>query len=428
MSSSTARQLRRGFSENLRFALLAVRAHKLRASLTVLGIVVGVATVIAMVSIVTGFNNNMVRNFQSFGATVVTFQKYEMRFGGGGLPEGEVRRKELTIEDAIALKEAVPEMRAVSPARYLWNNTDYHARFRNLEAQSPRVWGVTPDYPIAHNRAVAEGRFLTETDVSHSANVVVLGSEIRDKLFPREDAIEKTIKLGPVQYLVVGVLEKKGKMFNDSQDNYVLMPITTFDQRFPWVKFGVEDGDALRIAAVPYRPDQMETIIDKGRALLRVRRRVAFNKPDDFAIVTPDKLIESFQGITSGVTLAMVFVAFVSLLIGGVGVMNIMLVSVTERTREIGVRKAVGAHRRDIVLQFLTEATTLSLLGGAIGVAVGIAIPALVKKAFDALPAETPLWSVFVGLLVSLSVGIFFGLYPAVKASRLDPIESLRYE
>jgi putative ABC transport system permease protein len=162
--------------------------------------------------------------------------------------------------------------------------------------------------------------------------------------------------------------------------------------------------------------------------LLRARRHVPFDKPNDFAIFTPDKLIESFQGITRGVTLAMVFIAFISLLIGGVGVMNIMLVSVTERTREIGVRKAVGAYRRDIVLQFLTEATTLSLIGGAIGVFVGVAVPAVVKKVFEALPAETPLWSIIVGLLVSLSVGIFFGLYPAVKASRLDPIEALRYE
>ena len=153
-----------------------------------------------------------------------------------------------------------------------------------------------------------------------------------------------------------------------------------------------------------------------------------FDKPNDFAIFTPDKMIESFQGITRGITLAMVFIAFISLLIGGVGVMNIMLVSVTERTREIGVRKAVGAFRRDIILQFLTEATTLSILGGAIGVVVGVAVPAVVKRAFAALPAETPLWAVLVGLLVSMSVGIFFGLYPAVKASRLDPIEALRYE
>jgi putative ABC transport system permease protein len=422
------RALRRGFGENVRFALLAVRTHKLRTSLTVLGIVVGVATVIAMVSIVTGFNNNMVRNFQSFGASLVLFQKYEPRFGPGGpTPEGEMRRKELTLEDAAALRE-IPEMRAVSPQRYLWNNSDYHLKHRDLEARSPRVFGVMEEYPTATNRVVSLGRFLTPTEIDHGTDVMVIGEDIREKLFPREDPVGKKVTLGHDSYIVVGVFEKKGKMFGDSQDNFVVVPITTFDKRFPFVKAGASDGDALRIATVPYTPEQVPIIIEKARTILRTRRHVRFDKPDDFGIVTPDKMIESFQGITRGITLAMVFIAFVSLLIGGVGVMNIMLVSVTERTREIGVRKAVGAFRRDIVLQFLTEATTLSLLGGAIGVVVGIAVPAAVKKAFDALPAETPVWAIVVGLVVSMSVGIFFGLYPAVKASRLDPIEALRYE
>jgi putative ABC transport system permease protein len=426
--SSFFRHLQRGFGENLRFALLAVRAHKLRATLTVLGIVVGVATVIAMVSIVTGFNNNMVRNFQSFGATLVLFQKYEPRFGPGGpRPEGEFRRKDLTLEDAEALR-AIPEMRAVSPQRYLWDNSDYHLKHRDAEARSPRVFGVMEEYATATNRNISEGRFINASDVQYASDVIILGDEIRDKLFPREDPLDKKVTLGHDSYRVIGVFEKRGKMFGESQDNFVTIPITTFDRRFPWIKVGGSEGDALRIATVPYRPDQVPDLIEKARAILRARRHVPFNKPDDFGIVTPDKMIESFQGITRGITLAMVFIAFVSLLIGGVGVMNIMLVSVTERTREIGVRKAVGAFRRDIVMQFLTEATTLSLLGGAIGVVVGIAIPAGVKKAFDALPAETPLWAIIVGLMVSVSVGIFFGLYPAVKASRLDPIEALRYE
>jgi putative ABC transport system permease protein len=417
--------LRRGFGENVRFALLAVRTHKLRAALTVLGIVVGVATVIAMVSIVTGFNNSMIRNFQSFGATLVQFQKYEARFGPGHRDESERRRKDLTYEDAVALKASVPEMRAVSPERYLWN-TDVHLRYRDNETTTPVVLGATPDYSIANNHFVGYGRFVTESDLEHSAPVMVIGEDVRKALFPTEDPLNKTVTLNGTSYAVIGVFEIKGKMMGHSNDNFVLLTFTSFDHQFPFIR--TSGGDTIHIATVPYRPDQVQTIIDKGRAVLRTRRHVPFNKPDDFALYTPDKLIESFKGITQGITLAMVFIAMISLLIGGVGVMNIMLVSVTERTKEIGVRKAVGAFRRDIVLQFLTEATTLSILGGVIGVVLGIAIPAIVKSMFDALPAETPLWAVLVGLLVSMSVGVFFGLYPAVKASRLDPIEALRYE
>jgi len=423
--SSLLRHLRRGFGENVRFALIAVRSHKLRAFLTVLGIVVGVATVIAMVSIVTGFNNNMVRNFQSFGATLVQFQKYEARFGPGHRDPSERRRKDLTYEDAVALKQSIPEMRAVSPERYLWN-VEISVKYRDNETTTPMVAGIAPDYSVANNHYIGYGRFITESDFQHTANVAVIGEDVREILFSHEEPLNKIVNFNGEEFVVIGVLEKKGRVMGRSNDNFFLIPFTTFDRKFPQIKNS--GGDTIHIATVPYTPAQVPIIIEKGRALLRARRHVPFDKPDDFAIYTPDKLIESFQGITNGVTLAMIFVAFISLLIGGVGVMNIMLVSVTERTREIGVRKAVGAYRRDIVLQFLTEATTLSLLGGAIGVLVGIAIPAGVKRAFEALPAETPFWAVGVGLAVSMSVGIFFGLYPAVKASRLDPIEALRYE
>ena len=417
--------LRRGFGENFRFAFLAVRAHKLRAALTVLGIVVGVSTVIAMVSIVTGFKNNMIRSFQSFGATLVQFQKYEQRFGPHGPPEAELRRKDLLLEDAIALKASIPEMRAVSPERYL-RDTDIHVKYRDAETTTPVVAGVGPDYPVANNHFVAYGRFITEADFEHATMVAVIGEDVRTVLFPREEPIGKAIDFNGMQYTVIGVLEKKGRMFGGSNDNFLLIPFTAFDRQFPFIKNS--HADTIHIATVPYTPEQVPIILEKGRELLRVRRHVPFDKPDDFAIFTPDRMIESFQSITNGVMLAMVFIAGVSLLIGGVGVMNIMLVSVTERTREIGLRKAVGAFRRDIVLQFLTEATTLSLLGGAIGVVLGIAVPAAIKRAFEALPAETPIWAIVVGLGVSISVGIFFGLYPAVKASRLDPIEALRYE
>ena len=423
--SGLVTHLRRGFGENVRFALLAVRAHKLRASLTVLGIVVGVATVIAMVSIVTGFNNNMIRNFQSFGATLVQFQKYEMRFGHDRRPETERLRKDLTYEDAVALKAMIPEMRAVSPERYLWNS-DIRVRYRDSETTTPTVAGVTADYPLANNHYADVGRFITETDFEHAAEVAVIGDDVRRALFAREDPLGKAIELNGRKYAVIGILEKKPGFMGGSNNNFVLITFSAFDRQFPFIKNS--HGDTIHIATVPYTPEQVPIIIEKGRELLRTRRHVRFDQPDDFALFLPDKLIESFQGITNGITGAMVFIASIALLIGGVGVMNIMLVSVTERTREIGVRKAVGAYRRDIILQFLTEATTLSLLGGAIGVVLGIAVPSAVKRVFEALPAETPVWAVLVGLLVSVSVGIFFGLYPAVKASRLDPIEALRYE
>jgi len=423
--SSLLSHLRRGLGENFRFAFLAVRAHKLRAVLTVLGIVVGVSTVIAMVSIVTGFKNNMIRSFQSFGATLVQFQKYEQRFGPHGPPEAELRRKDLLLEDALALKASIPEMRAVSPERYLWD-TDIHVKYRDAETTTPVVAGVGPDYPIANNHFVSYGRFITEADFEHATAVAVIGEDVRSVLFPREDPLGKPIDFNGMQYTVIGVLEKKGRMFGGSNDNFLLIPFTAFDRQFPFIKNS--HRDTIHIATVPYTPEQVPIILEKGREILRARRHVPFDKPDDFAIFTPDRMIENFKAITNGVMLAMVFIAGVSLLIGGVGVMNIMLVSVTERTREIGLRKAVGAFRRDIVLQFLTEATTLSLLGGAIGVVLGIAVPAAIKRVFEALPAETPIWAIVVGLGVSISVGIFFGLYPAVKASRLDPIEALRYE
>ena len=411
--------------ENVRFATTAIASHKLRSGLTILGIVIGVTTVIAMVSIIEGFNNNIIENFQSFGATLVQFQKNDPQFGPGERDESQRQRKNLTYEDALALKELAPSMLAVSPERYTFagDGPDIDVFFGGEQAAPDALIGTTNDYPVANNKGVGEGRFITESDVRRSAPVTVLGHSIAETLFPQRDPIGRVVTIAGRKYSVIGVMEKQGATMFESTDSHVYLPLTTFDSHFPDIK----RTRGVNIATVPRDPEKVDQIIEEGTAILRVRRKVPFNKPNDFGIMTPDKLIGNFKAITGGITLAMIFISSIALMVGGVGVMNIMLVSVTERTREIGIRKAIGAVRRDIVQQFLTEAMTLSAIGGIIGVLLGLSIAAIVRTV-SPLPTTTPIWSIVVGLVVSISIGLFFGIYPAYKAAKLDPVEALRYE
>jgi putative ABC transport system permease protein len=425
MSEHILDALRRTLGENLRFASIALRAHKLRAFLTIVGIVIGVWTVIAMVALVTGFNRSTMDAFSSFGTTLVQFQKFEPRFFGGGHrpPEEERNRKDLTIEDAEAIARLAPSIAAVSPERYLWGGSK--VKGNGKEANSPTVTGGNQNYLVCNNWTMQDGRNITDVDVQHGTDVAVVGADVVKSLFEGKDPLGQPITINGRRVLIIGVLEKKGAQMGDSPDNIIIIPITTFDVFFPQIRNS--RGDTLHIATIPKSPELIPAAIEEGTNILRARRKVPFDKPNDFAIFTAEKMITQMTAVTNAISGVMVFIAAIALLVGGVGVMNIMLVSVTERTKEIGLRKSVGALRQDITLQFLTEAMTLTGLGGAIGVALGL-LTALVVGAVSPLKTATPLWSVLLGLGVSLSIGLFFGLYPALKAARLDPIEALRWE
>jgi putative ABC transport system permease protein len=394
--------------ENVSFALLAMREQKLRSFLTLLGIMAGVATVIMMVSFVVGFNNQVVASFTQFGTYLVQFQKYEPRFGGGRTPEDQRNRRDLTIEDALALKRLSKLVAAVSQERYLFGG-NFQVRAGREEANGPVILGTNPDYTVANTHFVDDGRFITEPDLNHRARVAVIGSDVANALFPHRDPVDQRITINNVAYQVIGIFEHKGGMFG-SNNNFVAIPITTFDEQFPQVKNG--GGDTIHIATVPKRPEDVQALIEEETNILRARRGLRPDQENDFALFTSQAQLENFQQITGGVAVAMLVIAGIALLVGGVGVMNIMLVNVTQRTREIGVRKALGATRRDIATQFLVEAVTLTGFGGALGIGAGLGAALLARVVFD-FQAAAPVWAIVLGFGVSTGVGSVFGLWPA---------------
>jgi putative ABC transport system permease protein len=398
-------------------ALSSLWSNKLRTFLTLLGIIIGVLTIIAVVSIIQGLNNYVYTKMAFFGANDFSVTKFSL--GARSIQEfrEQLKRKNITLEDMRLLRRQCKSCELVGGTA----STSWSVKYGSQSLKDVTVRGITHvDHLIGNVQELESGRHLLQDDEEHSRNVCVIGTDVKENLFPQTDPIGKRIKVGQLNFLVVGLGKKKGKILGMTQDNYVNIPITTF-QKF----YGSRRSIDINIHTSSQ--EQMEKAQEEVRTILRSKRHLSFGQPDDFSFQTSETFIQIYKTATSGIYFAMIAIASIALVVGGIVVMNIMLVAVTERTKEIGIRMAVGARRKDILFQFLIEAASLSTAGGIIGILLGFLIARIVTMT-TSLPSTVDPVSIFVAILVSSSVGIFFGLYPASKASKLDPVESLRSE
>jgi ABC-type antimicrobial peptide transport system permease subunit len=407
--------------ENLWLALATLRANKLRSFLTIIGVIIGVVTVMLIAALISGIDTAFTKEIESFGTRSMYVSKYNPGIHVGRLSREERMRKNLTYDDAIALSK-LPTVEVAVPFLEITNNffgQKILVSGGGKTSASVALQGTLPDFEKAGTQTISEGRFFSQFENDTNANVCVVGSKVADDFF--KFGTPDTIKIGSEEYRVVGVLQKREQFLfsggSDDQNNVIYLPYNVARKLKP-------NSNDIYVLAVA-RPGMMTEAMDQVTDMLRVRRQVPFGKPDNFGIETTENLISTFHSITGGVAIAMVAISSVGLMVGGIGVMNIMLVSVTERTREIGIRKAIGARRRDILWQFLIEAMTLTGFGGFVGLALGW-LGSLVLKLI--MPSYVPLWAPAAGFVASVGIGMIFGLWPAWKAARLDPIESLRYE
>jgi len=404
--------------ESVLMALEAVTTHKMRSLLTILGIVIGIVSVVGMVSLVQGLNASMTEQIQSLGSNVI----YVTRNTPGihvGRPSLEERtRPQITYEHALLVKEKVRSAKAVSAENYFFGDTK--VRYKDNDAISPPIVGVMPDYPEVRNVSLSKGRFLTEGDDMHGLKVCVLGSKPAEALFPTEEPLGKKITIEGRTFTVIGVLEEQGQFMGNDRDNIIMLPYRTYAYLHP-------EETELLLVVMPETPELIGKCMDEITVFLRLNRGVPAEAENNFHLSTQDSMNDIYRQVTGGIYVAMIVISSIGLMVGGVGVMNIMLVSVKERTREIGLRKALGARKKDIMWQFLIEAMTLTGLGGLIGVCLGIGVSLLVDSV-SPLPSEVSMAWIMIAMSVSVSVGLFFGIYPASKAASLDPIEALRWE
>jgi len=412
--------MRQDYRENLILALDTLRAHKLRSFLTVFGVVIGVTIIIVVAGLISGFNASVTEAFTGYGTDTAFISKFEQGFHTGRRSEEERKRKELTLEGGQAILELCPDVKAIAISNF-GDGENSRIRYKDQEVSVVDFRGTFPAFvEVYANSSLKEGRFISDADNEHRRSVVVVGESIQKALFPNADPIGKEVKINGHDFEVIGVFEMpKGGFGMDNEDRRVVIPYFTFRKLYPNQK---EHGYRIRAY-----PDRLDAAVDEARVALRRARKVSFDKPDDFSIQTSQQALETFYAIVGAVAVATLVLSSIGLLIGGVGVMNIMLVSVTERTREIGVRKAIGARRGDITWQFLFEAMTLTGIGGILGIVLGWLVTAGLGAALD-WRAVVPIWAVIVGFCVSVAIGLIFGVWPALKAARLDPVVALRYE
>jgi putative ABC transport system permease protein len=407
--------------ENLRQAMDTLRTHKLRSALTVFGVVLGVSVIMLVAALLTGFDQKIQENINQFGADTAFITKWNQGRNGGPPPLEEIQRKPLTLEDAVAIQEGCPAVKQVTT--FLSTDWDHPHTVRTKSGSVTAIdfRGVQANFgEVYANASTLEGRFISEGDDIHKEKVVMLGENVAPVLFPEGHPIGKQVLIDGADFQVVGVVEKpKGGFGMGDEDRRVLIPLSTFKKTYP-------TADEVRMRAQAY-PGRLNEAVDQIRELLERRRGVPYGGKDNFSISTADQTVSEFHSIMTMTYLSMVVLSAIGLLIGGVGVMNIMLVSVTERTREIGVRKAIGAKRSDITWQFLLEAMTLTGAGGIIALVLVNLLVLLIRVTLS-WPGIVPMWAAVTGIVVSVSVGLVFGVWPAVKAAKLDPVEALRYE
>jgi putative ABC transport system permease protein len=403
--------------ESLSMAWLSLRSNKLRTFLTLLGIIIGVLTVIAVVSIIQGLNNYVYSKMSFYGANDFSVQKFSMI--GTSLKEfrEQMKRKDLTMTELQLLRDRCRSCELVGAT----TSTEQTVKFGNQSIKNTEIRGVTYNsHLIGSTLELESGRHIQRQDETNSRYVCIIGADVVEKLFPGHDPLGRWLKVASRDFLIIGTGKKIGKLLGFSQDNYVRIPITTFMKVYGSrrsVSIDIHTGSQA----------QMLQAEEEVRTILRSWRKRSYNEPDDFSFATSETFIQFYKTATSGIYFAMIAIASIALIVGGIVIMNIMFVSVSERTKEIGIRMAVGARRRDILFQFLIESSVISAIGGIVGILLGFTVAKIVS-ATTSMPSSVEPASIALAVLMSWTLGLFFGIYPANRAAKLDPVEALRAE